>query len=234
MQIKYDSLDQVDESNREHFVEWKEGEETKYVHKDYAESLKDHYRLKGDYTEAKKQLDQASSRLAELEKAEAERRKKAEQEDMDSKKKSGKYDEIISDWERKYNSAQEQISSLKQQRLNDKKDSLVQQLSSAGTEASRSKLARLINQDLGFDDNGDIIVLDADGKATSKTVEEYKGELKNLYPELVSEVQSKGGKGKGGFDSGADGTPTMTRAEFETLSHDKRAKFFKDGGKLKD
>lgn len=234
MQIKYDSIDQIDEGAREHFVEWKDGDKTQFVHKDYANDLREHFRLKGDFTELKTKYEQTSSKLDELSAAEQERRRKAEQADFDDKKKNGKYDEILADWERKYGEAQEKISNLEKQRLNDKKEALVQTLASAGTESSRDKLSRLINQDLGFNDNGDIIVLDASGKATSKTVDEYKSELKNLYPELVSEVQSKGGKGKGGFDSGANGTPTMTRANFDALDHGSRAKFFKDGGKLID
>jgi hypothetical protein len=232
MKLKYDTLDQVEEKYRGDFVEWKDGEKTVFVPQEYADQMKEHFRLKGDFTELKTKSDQDRSRLDELSSAENERKRVREAADLEEKKKGGKYDEIISDWERKHGEAQTTIEQMKKDKLNGNKQTLVERLASAGTESSRSKLSRLINQDLGFDDKGAIIVLDSEGKATSKTVDEYKTELKVLYPELVAEVQSRGGKGNGGLNSGANGATTMKRSDFEGMDHGARAKFFKDGGKL--
>lgn len=234
MKIKYDSLDQVDESLRDSFVPWKDGDKEIVVHKDYAEDLKEHYRLKGDFTELKNKYGETREQLEQLSKAEQERRRKEEESELESKKKNGKYEEILQDWENKYTDAEKRIAQLQQDRLNDQKSIVVERLAGLGTESSRTKLARLIDQDLSFDDNGNMIVLDANGKATSQSVKEYESKLRELYPELVKEVQSQGGKGSGGYNGGAGGSKTMKRADFEKLDHGSRAKFFKDGGKLTD
>jgi hypothetical protein len=234
MKIKYNALDEIDEGMRETFVPWKDGDKEIFVHKDYAEDMREHFRLKGDHTELKNKFDESQSRLDELSNAESARRRKEEAEDLDAKKKGGKFDEIISDWETKYQSKEQEIADLRKERLQDKKTTVVQRLANLGTDNSRTKLARLIDQDLSFDDNGSIIVLNTEGKATSQSVEEYESKLRDLYPELVKEVQSNGGQGNGGYNSGAGGSKTIKRTEFEKLNHGSRAKFFKDGGKLTD
>lgn len=234
MKIKYNSLDEIDEGLRDSFTEWKDGDNTLFVHKDYADDMKEHFRLKGDHTELKNKFEETKSRLDELAQLEEERRRKESEDDLENKKKNGKFDEIISDWEKKYQTKEQELEQLRKERLGDKKQTVVERLAGYGTESSRTKLARLIDQDLDFDDNGNIIVLDASGKATSQSVKEYEDKLRDLYPELVKEVQSSGGKGSGGYKSGAGGSKTMKRSDFEKLDHGSRAKFFKDGGKLTD
>lgn len=234
MDIKVDSLDNVPEDLRSKFVEWKDGDKTMFVHEQYASDMKEHFRLKGDFTELKGKFEDTSSKLEELSKAEREREERKKREELEGKKKNGQYDDIIADWERKYEESQKVINDLNQQRLDDKKQLVVEKLAAAGTESTRPKLARLIQQDIGFSEDGNMIVLDESGKATSQTVEQYSETLKDLYPELIAAGRSSGGKGNGGLNGGGEGSKTMKRAEFEAMDHGSRAKFFKDGGKLID
>jgi hypothetical protein len=232
MQIKYDSLDQIEDSLKDSFVKWKDGDKEIYVHKQYADDMKEHFRLKGDHTELKTKFEDNQVKLDALSLAESERKKREDQDSLNDKKKNGKFDEIITDWENKYQTKEQELESMRKERLNDKKQITVERLASMGTDASRSKLARLIDQDLSFDDNGTLVVLNGEGKATSQTMKEYEGTLRDLYPELVKEVHSNGGKGNGGYNGGGGVSKTMKRTEFDKMDHGSRAKFFKDGGKL--
>ena len=217
MQIKVNSLDELDESVRDNFVAWKDGDKEIFVHKDLAESLKEQFRLKGDLTDVKGKFDGIQSKLTELTRAEEERKRLEEEAELEAKRKNGQHDEIIADWERKHAEAQDTIAQLKQQRLDDKKETIVTELATAGTDDTRDMLKRLINQDLTHDENGELIVLDSAGKATSKTLEEYKAGLKDLYPALVAGVQSNGGNANGGFNSGAGSKKPSEYTEAERV-----------------
>lgn len=205
MQLTYETQEAVPEDLRESFVEFKDGDQSSWIHKDLAEAKKEAYRFKGDLTQTQQQAKAAAERLKALEDAEAERLKKAEQADLDKKEKEGKHDEILAHFkqtaETEKAELQKQLEELQNSVRAEKKGAVVADLSALGTEATRSTLKRLIDLDLSFDD-GNLVVME-DGKATSLTIEQYKAKLPELYPHLVAESHAKGGQANGGNGSGS-------------------------------
>lgn len=201
MKLKYESKDAIPEDSIDDFVEFKEGDAIVYLHADLAEERKARYRSQGDNTEMSKKLEDQAKTIQRLIDAEEARKAEKEQEEFDSKSKNGQHQEIIDDlknkieltnseWESKYNE-------LVSKTLEEKKQSIVQGLSSLAVQGAEKQLSRLISLDFSFNENGDIIVLDESGKATSGTLEDYKRTLGERYPHLVAEVQPNGGMGKG-------------------------------------
>lgn len=201
MKLKYESKTDIPEELAESFVEFKEGEETVFIHSDLAEERKARYRLQGDNTETNKKIEEQSKTIQRLIDAEEARKSQLEKEEFESKSKNGQHQEIIDDlkskmetsnseWEQKYND-------LINQTLGEKKKAIVDGISNLAVKGAEKMLSRLISDDFSFDENGGIIVLDESGKATGGTLEDYKRTLGERYPHLVAEVQPNGGMGKG-------------------------------------
>ena len=204
MQLQYDDLETVPEDLRENFVEFKEGDKTVFMHKELAETKKEFYRSKGDLTQAQKAAQEKAERLQALEDAEANRVADKEAAELESKKKNGQHEEILNDFKTKAEQREAelktQLDELNGSIRNEKKNSVVSDLSALGTDSTRPALKRLIAQDLDFGEDDNLIVIE-DGKASSTTVEEYKAKLKDLYPSLTSGSHGSGGLGKGGTGS---------------------------------
>lgn len=237
MQIKVDSLDSIDEGMRDHFVPFKEGDKEIFVHKDLADTMKDKFRIQGDLTNLSAKFDGMKERLTQFEEAERQRAAEKEQRELDDKKKNGKLDEVVADYERRLGETKQQyedrINTLIADSRNKEKSSVVSDLSTLATKSGQTALKRLIAQDIDFTDDGEMIVLQ-DGKATSLSIEEYKAKLPELYPSLVAEVQSSGGQAKGGLGGGSDGSKTMTRQDFDAMSHKDKISFMGSGGTVTD
>lgn len=205
MQLQYDTQDAVPEDLRESFVEFKDGDNTVFMHKDLAETKKEFFRAKGDLTHAQKAAQDKAERLQALELAEQERQSLAEQQELESKKKNGQHEEILEHYktqaQQREDALKTQLDELTNSVRNEKKAALVSRLSAVGTSETRPTLERLINIDIDFAEDGNFIVLE-NGKASSTSVEEYASKLKDLYPALVGESHGKGGSSKGA-DSGS-------------------------------
>lgn len=219
MQLQYESETEVPEDLKKSFVEFKDGDKQVWMHKDLAETKKEAFRHKGDLTQAKQKQDEIARRLSEFEDREKQRLEEQERLEEESKLKNGQHSEIIEDlrskleeqngeWQSKYNSLLDDIRKKE-------KAAVVNDLASAGTDKTRGELKRLINMDLTFDDDGNLIVLDKDGKATGTTIEEYRAKIKDLYPTLAGESHGKGGQSKSAWSgSGSAKKPSeMTSQE---------------------
>lgn len=202
MAIRYESMTAVPEAEKADFVEFKEGDKTVAVHKDYAEAKKNEYRLQGDVTRLTQDSASMKTKLDELTAAEKKRAEEAEAERLKGLSATERQQEIIDSLTRKVDETAAQY----EQRVKDAeakaaavaKKAALAEVAAVGTEATRAILRRMAAADLEVQADGSIIVLDEDGKATAQTFEEYKASLKTRYPALVSAVQSKGGSGQGG------------------------------------
>ena len=201
MKLNYESKDQLPEDIADNFVEFKEGDSIVYLHKDLADQRREYYRLKGDYTELNRKYGEQNEKVQKILEQEQERQRQKEQQEEQERLKGGQHQEIIDDlkkrlsekdleWQDKYNALMSEVR-------NKEKRALISELASAATEKTRKELSRLIALDLSFDENGGIIIIDDEGKATSTTLDEYRASLKTRYPALVAEVQSSGGTGQG-------------------------------------
>lgn len=223
MQLQYDTHDAVPEDLRESFTEFKDGENTVFIHKDLAEAKKEAFRFKGDLTQTQKKQQEALERLQQLEEAENTRKSELEAKELESKKKNGQHEEILEHFktqaEKEKAELKSQLEELTNSVRNEKKASVVNDLASLGTTATRAMLKRLIDLDLTFGDDNNLVVM-LDGKATSLTIDEYKVKLPELYPALVGESHGKGGKSNGaGSGSGSMKKPhemnSQERIEFK-------------------
>lgn len=209
MQLQYYTQDAVPEDLRESFVEFKDGDNTVFMHKDLAETKKEFYRAKGDLTHAQKAAQDKAERLQALELAEQERQSLVEQQELESKKKNGQHEEILEHYktqaQQREDALKAQLDELTNSVRNEKKAALVSKLSAVGTNETRPILERLIGIDIDFADDGGFIVLE-NGKASSLSVDEYKGKLKELYPQLIGESHGKGGTSNGALGSSSNHT----------------------------
>lgn len=201
MKLRYESKSDIPEDLASSFVEFKEDDKTVFVHADLADQLKANYRLQGDFTETKRKMNDQAEKLQSLLDAEEERKREEERRQLDEKGKNGQHDEIIADLRLKLESVEtewsDKYNNLKRDVREKEKRALVAELASAGSDKTKRELSRLISLDLDFNEKGDIIILDENGKATSATLEEYKKALPENYPSLVVEVQPSGGMGNG-------------------------------------
>jgi chromosome segregation ATPase len=236
LELQYDSKDAIPEDFQDSFTEFKDGDKTVYVHKDLAEARKEQYRLKGDLSEAQKKAESANSRLTELERAEQERKEREQQRERDELEGKGQYKEILEDEKRRHGETKKQyderIAKLQKQLRDKELSSVISKVEAKAPEKSRKELARIAKLDFDFNEDGELVVLDENGKATSQSVDDYLASLPERYPTLVSAVQSNGGKGKGGRGGSDDSAKTMNRSDFDNLSQPERMKFIKAGGKV--
>lgn len=228
MQLQYETQDQVPEDLRESFVEFNEGDKTLFMHKDLAETKKQLYRTKGDLTHTEKSAKEKAERLKALEDAEALRQQEREQADLENKKKNGQHEEILEDYKTKAEQREAELKAhleeLQGNIRNEKKSTVVSDIAALGTDSTRSTLKRLVDQDLAFGEDGNLVVMQ-DGKATSTTIEEYKSKLVDLYPSLVRESHAKGGKATGGTGSGS-----LQGKKRSTMSRTEKHEYIKEHG----
>lgn len=238
MQLQYESKDQLPEGESDNFVEFKEGDKITFLHKDLADARKESFRAKGDLTELQSKLQNVSSKLNDYEAREKERLDNERNADEQAKIKGGRAEEIIEDLKRQLGETkaeyEERLNKVNADARAKDKKAVIKDLSAVATKSGKAALERLINQDLDFDDNGGLIVLDSDRKATGKTIEQYKAELANLYPSLVSGVQSQGGLANGATGGGATGAKTVSKSTWKSMSHKQRQDHAKSGGTITD
>lgn len=236
MQLQYTDKNDLPEGQGDSFVEFNEGDKVTFIHKDLAAAKKESYRAKGDLTDLQNKLQNVSSKLSEYETKEKERETAKQSADEQAKIKGGRAEEIIEDLKRQLGETkkdyEERLSKVNADVRAKDKQATIKELSAVATSSGKAALERLMSQDLDFDNDGGLIVLDSSGKATGKTIEQYKTELANLYPSLVSGVQSQGGIANGATGGGATGAKKMSRQDFEAIPQRKRMDFIKSGGKV--
>lgn len=209
MQLQYTDKNEIPEGQQEHFEEFKDGENTVYMHKDLAAAKREGFRLQGDLTKQGETLETIKGKLSKLETAESEAaRLRAEKEEAD-KLKNGKHDEIIDDLRTRLDTQKSeyegQLADLKGKAADKEKKAIVAGLAGLATKGNEDVLGRIVSGDIDVDIEGKVTIKGADGAATSQTLDEYKATLSEKYPTLVSAVQSKGGSGQGGDGGDANG-----------------------------
>lgn len=216
MKLKYAKKDEIPADVVDTFVEFNEDGQVIYVHKELADTLKDTYRTKGDLTQANTKLSELSETVKTL-------KSSLEDKNRDQLTDQGKYKEIAEDWEKRYKTdladRDEKIKELTNAGRQTTKKAAINKLAAKGTEETRSTLARVVSLDLDFNDDGELVVLGEDGKATSLTLDEYEKTLNERYPALVAEVPSSGGGAKGakGGSPGAQKWADYSAAELSEI-----------------
>lgn len=204
MQLQYATQDEVPEDLKGSYVEFKDGEETVFMHNDLAEAKKEAFRFKGDLTQVQKTAQEKAERLSKLEEAQKLRDEQAEADELANKQKNGQHEEILNDFKTKAEQRELELKGKLEELSNSvrakEKANVVGEFASLGTPETKEILRRVVEQDLEFGDDGSLVVIE-NGKASSTTLEQYKEKLKDLYPALVSESHGSGGKGKGGIGS---------------------------------
>jgi hypothetical protein len=231
MKLRYENKTDIPENMTASYVEFKEGDKTNFLHVDLADQLKANYRLQGDFTENKRKMSEQSEKLNLLIAADEQRKTDDERRILADKSANGQHDEIIADLRSKLETSEKDWSgkySTLQKDIRDKeKRAIVAEIAQSGSSKTKRELSRLIALDLAFNENGDIIILDDNGKATSATLEDYKKALPENYPSLVTEVQPSGGMGNGSTGGvGGDKKPEdYTEADRVALHKSDPARF---------
>lgn len=102
-------------------------------------------------------------------------------------------------------------------------------------------LANFASARIQHDDDGNLRILADDGKTPmvgsapngGATLADLASSLAKTIPHLVKD-EGKGGGGKQPGSQGGTPAKTVTRAEWDQMSHPERATFSKDGGKVTD
>lgn len=202
MQLSYSDKNDIPEGSADSFVEFKEGENTVYMHKDLADAKKEAFRTKGDLTKANEKLANVDERLAAFEKEKADALEAQRLKDEQDKVKNGQSQEIIDDLRKQITDMEgkhgSELQELRQGIANEKKNALVADLASVASKGNERVLNRMIADDVTVNEDGTVVFKDTEGKATALTAEQYRESLRERYPTLVAGVQSSGGNASGG------------------------------------
>lgn len=175
--------------------------------------------------------DAVDARIADLEKAAKGTGKAAED-------AQAKIDQIKADYEGKLTGANERITKMMQRTA---AADLKAELAKAGFIAEAiDDIAATAMGRLQFNEDGTPKVLTSDGKPMIGSGADHGATLTDLAKELAGAkpyAVRDAGKGGGGKQPGTGGKPdakTVTRAQWDGMSHFDRAAFSKDGGKVTD
>ncbi len=132
----------------------------------------------------------------------------------------------------KLTESQNQYAELQNTMKSEKRNSEAMKIASELTRDNKraNLLAEKIANRIDID-NGNVVVLDANGNPTVSTTAELSSQIKSEYDFLVDGSQASGGGAKGG-SGGAAGAKQATRTQFDGMSQSERASFVKDGGKV--
>ena len=198
--------------------------------------------LKGSLNDLDGKFKQTEGQLKELLAKKEEDRTKAEQAALERLKKEGKVDEILADYERRSSETKTQyearIEKLSNSIKSDKRNLAINDFASKLDVLDKSKklFAKLIESRIDIDpETGKRTYLDENGGATSLDDAGFLAELEKdeAYHPLRKANVNRGGDANGSGNGGG-ASQVMKRSDFEAMSHAARAKFMKDGGKLKD
>lgn len=146
-----------------------------------------------------------------------------------------KLDQLKTEYEGKLSDRENRLTALMRKQANSE---LRAELAKAGViPEGLDILATFASQRIAFNDDGSPKVLTADGKPMIGSGPDHGATLSDLAKELAKTIPhlvADGGKGGGGKPPSNGGTPqkTVTRAEWDSMSHGDRAAFAKSGGKV--
>ena len=189
--------------------------------------------LRDENTRMKAKMDEL---LSETKTAKAAKRAIEEQAIIDAHdkaKQAGDYEQLYKSSEDRANTLTSELETLRTSMTGEKKESAVLRIAGEMADGDDAEnLAALISKRLKYHE-GEIKVLNDKGELTVSTIEDFKNEIKSTprYKSLLRGSQANGGGAPGNRAGGAT-TKTATRAEFDTMNHGSRSKFFADGGKV--
>lgn len=175
--------------------------------------------------------DEIAAKIADLE-------EKAKGTGKGAEDAQAKLDALKNDYEGKLTAANDRIGKMMQANAS---ASLKAELAKAGfiPEAIDDIAATAMTR-LQFNEDGSPKVLTSDGKPMIGSGADHGATLADLAKELAEAKpyavrdQGKGGGGKQPGSNGGTPQKTVTRAQFDAMSHTERATFSKDGGKVTD
>ena len=187
-----------------------------------------------DVSGLKKKVDELLSEKKAAQQKAREAEEQAKREAEEKLKKANDYEQLYASSESEREKAATELQELK---ATIERQSISQQATEIASgltkDTARAKLlTEQIQSRLSLVD-GEVRVLDTTGNLTVSTVEELTSSIKADYPFLVDGSQDAGGGAIGG-SSGAGDSKTVSRSDFERMSHVDRSKFFKSGGKIID
>lgn len=224
-----ESLDSIDEGAKALYVE-KDGKFTLdvdlgdgFVPKSEVEGLKqNHDKLLSEKKEAKRKADEAAAEARRIAEENA-----AKNGDLESLKKS---------WAEKENGYKEKLSLFEQKEakfeISKAANGIVADLAEG---ANAELLSEFVSKRLKYE-GGEVKVVDSNGNLTISSLDELKQEFKSneKYASLLKGTGSSGSRASSTEKTGGADDKTVTRSEFDSMSHEKRAEFSKSGGKVVD
>lgn len=149
--------------------------------------------------------------------------------------KSGDVESLMKSWKEKEASYLSTIDTFTQKESNNAKSKAATDIAMGLAEGPNVKiLSKFIIDRLKYD-GGEVKVTDNSGNLTVSSLDDLKKEFANneeFKSLLVGSKASGSGAAKGNI--GGAGKTTISRSEFDAMSHHKRAEFFKTGGTLAD
>lgn len=214
LQFKRENLDGLDESLHA-LYEQKDG--VYFLKVDGAVSEDDVSGLRKNRDEllAEKQEAKRLKDLAEAQKLEADR--KAQEE---LARKNGDFEALENSWKEKLANSEAQykgeLEQYKQRNYELTVGRAAQELAGSLAKPNvQSLMAREIKSRLSLDENGNVRVLDKQGKPSAMSIEELKKDLMNdpEYSDIIIVSHASGGNATGGFGGGAGKKPKEMTAE---------------------
>jgi len=211
------------------------------------ENLKELYKNDGDSYQLQvdiptppdnsEQISKLEAKVSKLLKEKSNALEKAQQEALEKSKATGDAESLDKSWQEKYSTLQSENEALKgtlaKDRTGTKALNLATKLALKGSEeAILPHIEKRLRTDYG--ENGEVktVVLDADGNASALTIDDLESELRER-PSLARLIVGSQASGAGHHNDGS-GSPakSMSREQFNSLSHKERQSFFEEGGNL--
>lgn len=177
-------------------------------------------RLQAKIGEANKHAKAAERAAAE------EARKKAEAE--------GNFKQLFESSEQERETLAQRLAAIEAETAKEKINTVSLKVAGKLAEGYNAELlAEQIAKRLKFVD-GDVKVIDGDGNLTVSKVDDLEKEFASSarFASLLKGNQSSGGSASGSRSNASGATNTISRAEFDTMSHVQRSDFAKKGGKV--
>lgn len=230
------SLDGVDEKTRDFYTE-KEGQFVLDVSKYTAAQID------GATSGLKAKVDELLGETKAAKKARDDAAAEAAAKAEEAARKAGDTEALEKSWQEKLAKREAELTGSMSE-----KDQLIERLTvgnlakdiagELAVSGSAGVLERLIAPRLAYeikDGEARVVVKDAQGKPSASTVDELKAELKAdaAFAPLIAASKGTGG-GAANKDGGAGSKATVTRAQWDSMSHLDRAAHSKSGGKVVD
>ena len=228
LQYQVENLDGLDDSVKSLYTE-KDGKYSLDV------DLGDRFIPSSEVTGLKANHDKLLAEKKEQQRLANEAAEEAKRVKDEAAAKSGDVESLMKSWKEKESSYLKTIESFNEKESRNAKEKAATQIAMDLAEGANVKiLSRFVIDRLKYE-GGAVKVTDNDGNLTVSSLEDLKKEFSTNEEFKSLLIGSKAsGSGASKSEIGGAGQKTISRLEFDTMSHSKRADFFKSGGKLAD